>query len=703
MQFASLPRVNLAALMIDEDEAANELIQHIPRGADIAEAAKALDDLLNGRSDALVNAAVDAAVDEFLDPLFAGLDALPDRSALTAANYVDANAPGLTANLRVDLSQITDPPGRGITVIGKVQVALDKLKDGLEVADLLLRKEGNGQWQVAGGGKRLSFLDTTVGIGGAEVQGALASIDQLINVDLRSTLDDVHAAVVDVHYARDLAADQLESVRVAAEAALDAVNGARAAGGVAKLAITDIQQYFASANDPTGRFLIETDRTALRADLKRLVRDRVHASTFVSGLQLALKDLLEPLRNEYRTAFERMHGVINDVLRSAFSEMVGELADQLNGDAATANRATGDFNDTLELAKIEGSAQIEGDSLVAAHLNASIGLRVPDRIGVSGWLDFRQTQSDQPALPAAKDPPDGRIEIEIGAEGGATIGGEPPVYARLVGRYAMAANGEPLAVGGTLDFDTDLKFEGMTLKHAHFEFAFGDRDNYLYGQGSGSVWFIDADVRAFLGQTTDPKVLEREDPLLGDVLAPGVTGFGPISRDNPITGVYWNGDGEGSLNRFFGIPDSPLLRITGKGGEGHFMFFNKALVKDPLGNLPPDAKLLVGLRSRKGLNVTLLAATADAELRVLGALNPLPLVRTADFADLQETILSGSFLPEAAVAGAFTPSFGVGVGPAKVEVKKTFKFRAAGRIAPPPLAPPPGFVWVNKLDFSWDW
>ena len=703
MQFKGLPRVNLAALVIDEEEATNELIQHIPGGADIAGAAKALEALLNGRSDALVNGAVDAAVDGFLDGLFNAFDTpnvLPNRSAAAASFYVDANRPALADDLQLDLKGSV-AARKGTTIISDISEALDKLEAGLQAADYLLRKQGNGPYQVDGPGARLAFLTTTTDIGGDAIQGVQGDINRLINVDLRPTLDDIHRAVVKLHAAVRLAQDQLEGVRDEAEFALEQVNGAKKAVGVADLAIGDIQQYFDRVNDPLRHFLDETGRTALRTDLKRLVRDRIHASTFVSSLQKTLKDLLEPLRDDYQTTFERMHGVINDVLRSAFTKLVAEpLANELGSDAATANKAIGDFNDTFELAKIDGTARIEGDSLVAAHLSAELGLRVPDRIGIKGWIDYRQHKSEPLTPTYAAEDADGRIEIEVGAEAGADIKGNPPVHAKLVGRYAMRAiDGMPLAVGGSLDFDTNLKFEDMSLKRVHFQFAFGDRDNYVYAEGEGSFWFIDANVRAFLGQTTDAALLRRVDPLLQDVLA--VVDFRPVTRDNPITGVYWNGDGDGSLNRFFGLPDSDFLRITGKGGEGHFMFFNKALIKDLGGNLPRDAKLLIGMRSRKGLSVTLALATAAAELRVLGVINALDLRKTADFADLQETISKGGLF-DVALAGDFTPSFGVKIAGVKVEVKKTFKFSAAGKYTPPPLVPPPGFVWVNKLDFDPD-
>ena len=53
-------------------------------------------------------------------------------------------------------------------------------------------------------------------------------------------------------------------------------------------------------------------------------------------------------------------------------------------------------------------------------------------------------------------------------------------------RYAMTEAGAPLAVSGELLFESDLKFDQMTIKQVQFKFAFGEHDNYLFAAGAGS-------------------------------------------------------------------------------------------------------------------------------------------------------------------------------------------------------------------------
>lgn len=686
-QFAGLPRLNLAALVADEDEAANQIIQHLPGGAGsaIASATKALEALLNGRSDVLLNAAVDAAVDGYLDQMFQPGGPL---NAVTNAAAAQAALTGTANTLRTNLAGLIGGASDAGKVLGEIKAALDKLEAGLAAADVILQKDGTGA--------RGTFLTATVSIGGTTGQSAAAKINTLINTDLRETLDEIQSRVSDLHRAVTQVNGQLTSIQSLLTNALAGVNG----GGAADLpatAVAAMQNYFATASDPAGRYLAELGPAKIRADLKQLVRDQVHASPFVADLQRTLRDQLQPLRDEFNLAFERMHGVINDVLRAAFSELGNALAGPL-GEESKINRAVGTFSSTLQLAKIEGTARIEGDTLVSAHLGAELGLQVPDRVGISGWIDYHNYKSGQPTPRCAGVVgADGRVEITVGAEGGASIQGNPPVHAKLVGRYAMTATGAPLAASGELLFETDIKFDQMTLKQVHFKFAFGEHDNYLFAQGAGSIWFLDANVRAFLGQTCDPEMLATVDPRIGEVL--DLFKFGTIAHTNPITGLYWNGDGEGSLNRFFGIPDSKLLSIRGKGGHGYFSFFNQSF---PTFGLPPtDAKLILGVRSRYGASVSLALVTAEAELVLFGAIDPLPMVRdvASGFAKMQESIFARGGLLPFVVKGFFTPSFELGVAPLSYKKSITFKASAKGAITPSPPAPPPGFIWVNDISF----
>lgn len=696
-QFTGLPRLNPAALVIDEDEAINELLQHLPAGSDLVNAAKTLEALLAGRSDQLIDRAIDTQVDAFLaaavDPLLASLE-----SASDARDEIAGNAPALGAALQAQLSGLVGSAGSANTILKEVDDGLLKLDAGLAAADLLLRKGGNGAFQLLPDGPRGQVLASATAIAGAGAGGFDLAAE--INGPLKGTLDEVHGQVVALHGAIGSTRSTLGSVQAGVQAALDVANGA---GGIGAISVEAMRKYFetASGTDTTGRFLLEAgatpadSRAKIHGELRRCVRDAVHASSFVRDLRASLFDLLEPLRDDYRTAFDRVNATINDLVRNALASATSSLATQLQIDGGL-NQSAGDFSNALQLARLDGTAHIDGDTLTHAHVGAELGLHIPDAFRISGWLDYRNYKSGQPDLDGVIVPADGRIEVILHAEGAAKLSGNPAIQATLEGRYAMTSGGKPLAVGGLLDFASELHFDAFSLKNVHLEFSFGDRDNYVYGRGQGGAWFIDCDVRVFMGRTSNIELLKRIDPDLVTLL--DKWGLAHPDRDHPLTGIYWNGDGEGSLNRFFGIPDTPLLTLKGLGGEGTFAFTNQTELEFSLP--PPGTNLILGKRTRKGIDVQLGLAGASAEFVVLGAIDAIELLTKDSLADVGGTIFENGGLFSGAITGRFTPRFSLGVEPFEISWSKDFRFTAKGAITPPPLAPPPGLIWLNDLEFD---
>ena len=60
-------------------------------------------------------------------------------------------------------------------------------------------------------------------------------------------------------------------------------------------------------------------------------------------------------------------------------------------------------------------------------------------------------------------------------------------------------------------------------------------------------------------------------------------------------------------------------------------------------------------------------------------------------ADIAATL----FTPPVGIDGALAVKFTASAGP----FSQDFKFTATGKYTPPPFAPPPGFFFVNSLDF----
>jgi len=167
------------------------------------------------------------------------------------------------------------------------------------------------------------------------------------------------------------------------------------------------------------------------------------------------------------------------------------------------------------------------------------------------------------------------------------------------------------------------------------------------------------------------------DPLLDQVLTK--LSLPAVDAAHPITGYYFNAVGDVVLNRLLGIPDD-VVTLKGRGGQGRFAFCDDSLTH-----------VIPGMRWDSGLSVGLGPVTASAELVALGGLDPLQLLQTDNVADIAKTL----FTPPVGINGVIAVKFTASAGP----FSQDFHFTATGKYTPPPIAPPPGFFFVNSLDF----
>jgi hypothetical protein len=685
IQFNGLPRLNLAALVIDDKEATDQLLKFVPQGPQLVAGLNAFEKLLNNQSDELISQGLDSVIDLFLDDLFAAggpLDGVQSATGAVAA-FGTAGSPAfvqLEQDLQKKLSGVVGTITDANSVMRDIHDALADIDSGLGVADSLLAKDADGN--------RGAFITQTInmaasiGLPADDVSQVTDQATALINGELAPTLDEIQSAIDDVRTLSKSAKDLVGSVESITQAALDAVN---VAGSLPDTILGAITEDFSAAHDPTGLLLVETDRTVLRAHLKKIIHDTVSQSGFVTDLQSSVRDLVEPLHNEYGAAFDQIFGVMNNVVRSALESLSDQVIDELNGPAGQVNRAIGGFKDTFGMTKIEGSASIIGDVLDRANINGTLALHVPDAITLQGSVDFQRFRADQPVPGCAVGNPDGRMQITVTAKGDAALSGAPPAHARAQGQYTMRSDGSPLGLAGSLSVDTDAHFDIVSLKHAEFDFAFGAMDNYIYGEGAGSILLFDVNVRAFLGRTCDAALLNRIDPQITKVF--GALGLTKVPPAFAVTGYYYRGDGDVALNRLVGIPDD-VVTLKGTGGMGSMVF-----VDDNLTHIIPGAHWAFGLK------VSLDSFSADAELVALGGLDPMALLKGSDplvdVSDIAVSMFTQPALIKGAVSGTFTPTFSAG----PISWHKDFNFTARGLFTPPPLAPPPGIFFVNQIDF----
>ena len=680
LQFNKLPRLNLASMVIDQREVTRELTQIIPDGGKLAAAAGAFEQLLGGQTDQLVTDGVDAVIDGLIDGLLGSAGALATKSsaAQAAAGIGLPGSPAFEAlrlDLRNRLSGVIGAANMADSVAGQLADALDSVDQGLTVADTLLAKDAKGQ--------RGDFITDSVklasslGLPAEDIKPVTDSITSEINGPLAPTLDAISSQLDEVHDLSKSARGLVNDARSVTQGALAAVN---VADQLPTQILNGIRGYFEQAHDPAGTLLDELGPGRLRTELKKVAHDVVNESDFVAQLQQTVRDLAEPLRDEFGVVNEQIFGAMNDIVRSAMEELSNQVVDHLNDTVGQANRAYGGFSKTLELTKVEGTAQILGDSVDNAHLNATLGLYVPDKVSLSGAVDFKRVHGSQPVPPCVGGAADGRIQITVTARGDASLGGSKAGHAEVHGQYTMDAKGEPLALSGGMSLDADVNVDIVTLKTADFEFVFGAGDNYVRGEGAGSILAFDVNTRAFFGRTCDAKLIQWVDPRIKDLFS--VLGRPAVDSSHPLVGYYMMADGDVILNRILDIPDSVVL-LKASGGQGNFIFTD-----------PSFASIVPGMHWRLGLTVGLGPVSAGAELVALGGLDPIKLSLDANGLPqvLQSFLLDPLHTVHGAVSGRFTPKFEAG----PVSWGKDFDFTAQGNYSP---VPPPGLFLVKQLKF----
>ena len=681
LQFNKLPRLNLASLFIDDREATRELANFIPGGSKLADAADSFGTLLDGKSDKLVDKGVDLALDQFLDYLLAPNGPLKGvaGAAGAAATIGAPNTQGfkdIRDQLQAKLKDIVGGVGQANSVVGQLADGLDTIDGALGTADTLLKRDANG--------KRGAFITDAVAMAGSlgiptdQVKQVTDSITSELNGDLGTTLDDIERSLNEVHTLSTSARKLADDVRSVTEAALKVSNQA---GALPDEVLSALREHLANAHDPNGQYFAEMDPAKLRSELKLAVKGVIGDSEFLAQAKETIDDLVQPLHDEYTGMYEQVFGVLNDVVRSALEELSNQVVDHLNEDAGKVNRAIGGFSKTMEMTKIEGSARVVGDLLDSAHLNATLGLHVPDNVTLIGTVDFKRLHGNQPVPPCVAGNPDGRMQITVTASGQASLGGCPGAHAEVHGQYTMNAKGEPIALSGGMSLDADIHVDIVSLKRADFEFAFGPGDNYVRAEGAGSIYIFDVTTRAFFGRTCDPALVKWIDPQIDALFA--TLGRHAVDGANPLTGYYAMADGSVLLNRIFDIPDS-VVTLRASGGQGSFLFCNTNLTA-----------IIPGQHWRMGIAVGLGPATASADLVALGGLAPIPLALSIPdglpkMADL--FLKDPSSLFRGAITGRFTPKFGV--GPASWS--QDFDVTVEGNYIP---LPPPGIFCVRKLKF----
>ena len=418
--------------------------------------------------------------------------------------------------------------------------------------------------------------------------------------------------------------DQLRRARTATLAQVNAVFvSMNAAGGpleaASRAALNDIKTRYGTLAD-VSRWKTENPPRVIVPQLKRLIKERLLATTVVPRLQSVLKQNLADLNSSFRAAVDDLFGEVNTLLRTVVETKADEYTAGFTASLDnTVNEALGDIAGKMGAARIEGYAQINDESLRLLDLNGQFEFNVPDQMKVGAHLRIQEFDSDSPPsgcrsgatrltevqidanaeitwigtgiraevgskITLQNDPPENPKGLLVvkGFDGAFGLTGEIGIGPVVVTEVRLAAGMGSLAVGG-----------GKTKDWA-----------YLAAKARGRMNAYEVAAGLFLGRTCDLKVIADIDSEVGKAL---VKATPSLAGTLPLTGVYAYGEGWIPLNEVFGIPSTCLFTVRVGGGAGFFAFVND------------EGRILVGSKQFFGVEGTLLCIfSVRGEMKLVG-------------------------------------------------------------------------------------
>lgn len=493
--------------------------------------------------------------------------------------------PGGTAGLPATLRSLGEPGSEVMNAVGA------GLSGALEVTNTALAFVAPGQRA-----RVRQAVQQLAAVGGVS-PGALTDLNQAM-ADAESAFVESEAYLRRVQRTiQDLISQMGNGTGPAAElkralelAALDAESAV----------FVRLRDHFAGVHDVTGRYFDEVPEAQVKAEISRVIRESLCGSTLALHVQPVLRARFLDVRERFRSGLDLIFGEINRVLNRAvegaviagverFLELKG--GDGIDTGEPSPGSGVGDF---FAAARLDGYAQIHGESIREIRLNASLRMKVSDALVVDGWFRLLNTDSDTPNT-SCRNPGAVATEVTVGAHGQATFG-VLPVDVSLEGKFSFNSGGSLTGLDGSFDLLTNLPIRQASLDRVSFKFGFGEGEGYLSGRVGATVDFVQMEGFCFFGATRNPAALSLLDPETRDLIDAGAIGSPGADGCFPqaLVGFYQGFEGAVSINAFFRIPDSCMLRLQGLMGSGNFCFLQGRSSDGTL-------KLIGGVRYSYGL------------------------------------------------------------------------------------------------------
>lgn len=557
LQYDGVPQINIANIAFNAIDDATGISKALaetisePARAAIEKGLKQFDQLLQ------------AQMQDFLAPVIGGLtDPVIDTLYMALSNNFRTSPSGWPANAdTVLMTYLSSLSGTDSPMLAKLKQLDGNLEGGLDMVkkvDGYLQDVTNAiqqiQTVVKDVPKAAMLIQKLAEKAGSADRVADEAVMALLKeagptlAQISSTLSNISATVVAARSALGSAGNfraELESVIDGQTTALQTV---------CEQVRGDMYGFFTKLDYTATSPFNEHSPEEIKKLIRQKLTDRFFASTVAPALQNVFKQRLYDTDAALREAIDSAFGQFNSITKDLIAQSLAEVDKSINGFLEP-------LDDIMGSGKIDGYAQIKGDSLVCLRLDGSFQWKVPDEMEFNGYLQIKELDSD--GTNTCVEMGGKATEVTVGARDVELDWISSDLRADVEGKFSFttAPSFSPIGMGGSFEITGPLEFSGFKITELGATMAFGRDENYLGAKARVQFQKYEFAGGIFFGRTCTLAPLELVDPMVAESLPPA-----------PLTGAYVYAEGWFPINEAIGIPSSCFFNIRAGIGAGAFYF-----------------------------------------------------------------------------------------------------------------------------------
>lgn len=314
------------------------------------------------------------------------------------------------------------------------------------------------------------------------------------------------------------------------------------------------KQYFDKLDYAVDNPFQSISPSDVKAHIRKLVEDQFFATTAASQIQTSLRqrlyDVDAAMKQQVDSVFQQLNNVMRDLISQSLAQVDNSISECL-----------GDVKDAMGAGKLNGHADIDGDSLSLLRIDGHFQFKVPENMELDAFLEIKELKSDGSSSCYSSNAP--ATEVTVGATKIPLDWAGCDAKANVEAKFTFDGSVPfPVNLGGQVELIGELDFEAFQLHDLAAAMAFGKYENYIALKGGVRFDGYDFSGAIFFGKTCSLDPLELIDPDVAKVLGPA-----------PFTGAYVYAQGWLPVSELLlGIPPSCLFEISAGIGAGAFYF-----------------------------------------------------------------------------------------------------------------------------------